>query len=352
MRLLDKLVMGTFLRLFVAGLAATPPMFVLADVTESLDRYIDRGLTTTQVAGAYLYMLPTYIQWSFPIAALIAAVFTVHNMTAHREVVAAKAGGISFHRLVVPILGCGAVLMVVALGLSELSPRGWRRANQILRNQTVQVWRTDFVYQTEGGLAISARRLTADERRMSGIVVQRRDENGYLHVEAEDAVWRDGEGWLFVSGHVRYVQGPDSMRSYDFQRLRLAGLDERPEDLLESPREDEEMTYAEIKQLASIIQRSGGEPHKLLVKQEQKLAIPIATLIIVLFGMPLATSSKRGGTAYGIGVSLGSTLLYLLLLKIAAGFGASGAIPPFWAAWLPNLLFLAVGLVLMTRVRT
>jgi lipopolysaccharide export system permease protein len=352
MRLLDKLVLWTFFRLFVAGLAATPPLFVLADVTENLDRYIDRGLTTTQVAVAYLYMLPTYIQWSFPIAALIAAVFTVHNMTMHREVVAAKAGGISFHRLVLPVLGGGVVLMVVALGLSELSPRGWRQANQILKNQPFQVWRTDFVYQTEGGLAISARRLTADEKRMSGIIVQRRDQDRYLHVDAEDAAWRDGEGWVFVSGHVRYVEGPDSMRLYDFQRLRMAGLDERPEDLLESPREDEEMTYAEIKQLASIIQRSGGEPHKLLVKQEQKLAIPIATLIIILFGIPLATNSKRGGTAYGIGVSLGSTLLYMLMFKISAGFGASGAFPPFWAAWLPNLVFLAVGLVLMTRVRT
>jgi lipopolysaccharide export system permease protein len=182
--------------------------------------------------------------------------------------------------------------------------------------------------------------------------MQRRNADGYLHVEADDAAYRDGEGWLFVSGHVRYVDGPDTVRSYDFQRLRLAGLQEKPEDLLEEPREHEEMTYAEIKQLSSIIQRSGGEPHKLLVKQEQKLAIPIATLIIILFGAPLATSSKRGGTAYGIGVSLGSTLLYLLLLRIAAGFGASGAIPPFWAAWLPNLLFLAVGIVLMARVRT
>ena len=95
-----------------------------------------------------------------------------------------------------------------------------------------------------------------------------------------------------------------------------------------SPVEDEEMTYAEMSRLADIIQRSGGQPDKLLVKKEQRVAIPIATLIIILFGTPLATSSKRGGSAYGIGVSLGSTLLYLLLLKVAGGFGASGALPP------------------------
>ena len=352
MRLLDRLVLWTFLRLFLVALLATPPLFVLADITENLDRYLDRGLTSAQVALAYLWMMPLYVQWSFPIAALIAAVFTVHSMTMHREVVAAKAGGISFHRLTLPVLGGGAVLTLVALGLSEAAPRAWRRANDILQNEPQRIGRTDFVYQTEDGLAISARRLTVDERRMQGIVLVRRDQTGVLHVDAQDAGWREGEGWTFYSGHVRMVEGPDTIRSYRFQRLRLAGLEESPDDLLEEPREDEEMTYEEISRLADIIQRSGGQPHKLLVKKEQKLAIPIATLIIILFGTPLATSSKRGGTAYGVGVSLGSTLLYLLLLKVSAGFGASGSIGPSWAAWLPNLLFLAVGLVLLARVRT
>ena len=354
MRLLDRLVLGTFLRLFTISLLATPPLFVLGDVTENLDRYLDRGLTSAQVALAYLWMMPLYVQWSFPIAGLIAAVFTVHNMTLHREVVAAKAGGISFHRLLLPVLLASTGLTGAALGLSELAPRAWRTANDILQNDPVQSWRTDFVYQTEDGLAISARRLAVNERRMSGVVLVRRDASGTptLHVDAANAGWRDGQGWTFYSGYIRQVTAPDRMRSYTFERLRLAGLDERPVDLLEEPREDEEMTYAQMGRLAAIIQRSGGQPDKLLVKMEQRVAIPIATLIIILFGAPLATSSKRGGSAYGIGVSLGSTLLYLLLLKVAGGFGASGAIPAFWAAWLPNLLFLAVGVTLLARVRT
>ncbi len=354
MRILDRLVFGTFVRLFLVSLLATPPLFILGDVTENLDRYLDRGLDSTQVALAYVWMLPLYVQWSFPIAALIAAVFTVHNMTLHHEVVAAKAGGISFHRLIRPVLAGGALLMVVALGLSEAAPHAWRHANDILQNEPARVWRTDFVYQTESGLAISARRLTVDERRMRGVVLVRRDESGLptLHVEAADAGWRDGEGWTFFTGHLRFVEGRDTVRSYEFGKLRLAGLDERPVDLLEEPREHEEMTYAELDRLAAIIQRSGGQPHKLLVKKEQKLSIPVATLIIILFGIPLATSSRRGGTAYGIGISLGSTLLYLVLLKVAGGFGASGALPPLWAAWLPNLLFLTVGMALLVRVRT
>lgn len=352
MRILDRFVAGTFIRLFLVSILATPPLFILGSITEDLDRYLDRGLTGAQVAQAYLWQLPLYIQWSFPIAGLIAAVFTVHGMTTHREVVAAKAGGVSFHRLVLPILVGAGLLTIVALGLSEAAPRAWRRSNEILQNEPRRTWRTDFVYQTEGGLALSARRLTLDDNRMTGVVILKHTPEGVMHLDAEEAYWREDRGWTFANGRVRLVEGPNSVRSYGFASLHMDGLEERPRELLEEPREEEEMTYAELGRLARIIQRSGGEPNKLLVKKEQKLSIPVATLIIILFGLPLATNSKRGGTAYGVGVSLGSTLLYLLLLKVAAGFGAGGALPPLWAAWLPNVLFLTVGVVLLTRVRT
>lgn len=354
MRILDRMVLASFFRLFVLSILATPPLFILGDVTENLDRYLDRGLTLTEVVIAYLWMLPLYVQWSFPVAALIAAVFTVHNMTQHREVVAAKAGGVSFHRLIRPILLGGAGLMVVALTLSEVVPRTFRRANEILQNEPVRTWRSDFVYQNEQGLALAVNRLTLEDQRMTGVIAVQRGPGGepLLHVEAETAHYQPDQGWTFFNGTLRQVEGPDSVRTYGFGRLRIAGLVETPPELLEAPREVEEMTYGELGRLAEIIQRSGGQPRKLMVNREQKISIPVATLIIILFGMPLATNSKRGGTAYGIGVSLGTTMLYLLAFKVGAGFGAGGAIPPFVAAWLPNFVFLAVGLVLMKRVRT
>jgi lipopolysaccharide export system permease protein len=354
MRILDRMVLASFFRLFLVSILATPPLFILGDVTENLDRYVDRGLTLTQVTTAYFWMLPLYLQWSFPVAALIAAVFTVHNMTQHREVVAAKAGGISFHRLVRPVLVGGAVLMVLALGLSEVVPRTFRIANDILQNEPQRSWRSDFLYQNEGRLALHVSRLTLDDGRMTGVIAVQRGADGepLVHVEAETARHEPSQGWTFYSGTLRQLEGPDSVRTFTFQRLRIAELTETPPELLEAPREVEEMTYSELGRLAAIIERSGGQPRKLMVNREQKISIPVATLIIILIGMPLATSSKRGGTAYGIGISLGTTLVYILSIKVAAAFGAGGTISPMSAAWLPNIVFLAMGLVLMKKVRT
>ncbi|MBW3534004.1 MAG: LptF/LptG family permease [Gemmatimonadetes bacterium] len=355
MRILDRFVGSTFLKLFVISLLATPPLFMLGEVTEELDVYVDRGLTTLDVLHGFMYQMPLWLTWSFPIAGLIAAVFTVHAMTAHHEVVAAKAGGISFHRLIAPILVLAALLTVVALALTEIAPRSTRVASQILQNQERgRDWRADFVYQTEEGLSLSARRLTVADGRLTGVVLERRptDTLPAIHVQAESATWDDPVGWTLHTGYMRLLPEDAPERAFNFRHLRMEGIEERPEELLREPREEEEMTYAEIDRLARIIQRTGGQPHELLVKKEQKLAIPVATFIIVLFGAPMATSSKRGGAAYGIGVALGATIAYMALMRVASGLGASGAIPPLAAAWLPNSLFLAAGLVLMVRVRT
>ncbi len=74
--------------------------------------------------------------------------------------------------------------------------------------------------------------------------------------------------------------------------------------------------------------------------------------MVLLFGAPLATSNKRGGTAYGIGLSLGTVIVYILMLKISGAVGEAGAMPPLAAAWLPNVVFFGAALVLLARVRT
>ena len=145
----------------------------MGDLVEQVDRYFDRGLTVGEVATAYVYMLPEFISWSFPIAALIAAVFTVHSMTQHREVLAAKAGGISFHRLMAPLLVVGLVLTGAGLILSEVVPVAKRRSGQILRSEEVgRQWRADFVFKTDDDRTLTVRRLNIFPPSMTQVVLE------------------------------------------------------------------------------------------------------------------------------------------------------------------------------------
>lgn len=355
MKILDRLVAFTFLRLFLISILATPPLFILGDLTERLDDYLDADLGLGQLALGYFYNLPEYLHWSFPIAGLIAAVFTVHGMTTHREVVAAKAGGVSFHRLILPILLLGVVLTGGALAATDLVPLSKRKATDILEQRDPsREWRSDFVYRTEDGLAMAVQRLELLPPVMNGVGIHGRargQDSVAMHLEAADAAWEDG-GWVFRNGTLRRIWPDGTEAASRFERMRLPALDERPEELMDEVRDEEEMTYAELERQARIVERAGGSADRLLTKKEQKLAIPVATLVIILFGAPLATSNRRGGAAYGVGISLATTILYMLLLRVSQGFGSAGAIPPLYAAWFPNAVFFVGGVVMLARVRT
>jgi lipopolysaccharide export system permease protein len=354
-RSLDRLVTWTFVKLFVVVSLAVPPLFVLGDVTENLDKYLDRGLTRGQVALSYLYLLPEYLQWAFPIAALVATVFTVHGMTRHREIVAAKAGGISFHRVIAPLIVLGVLLTGAALGLSAVVPRGIRTASEIQRAEAPnRSWRSDFVYRSQGGLSWQVERLTASDGRLTGLVLEEAATPAHagLHVDAESATWDEEHGWVLYRGYMRTLRSDSTESAMEFESAKVPSMTERPEELLEVPHEPEEMTYSEITKLAAIIERTGGNATEWLVRRGQLLSVPVATLIIILFGAPLATSYKRGGTAFGIGLSMVTVIVFTMMLKFFGALGDAGAISPWSAAWVPNLAFGAAALFLLVRVRT
>ena len=353
-RILDRMVAGAFLRLFIRFVIGAPLLFILGDVTEKLDDHLDRGVTLAEMALGYLFMYPQYMILSFPIAGLVAAVFTIHSMTTHSEIVAAKGGGVSFHRLAFPLVVMGTVLTGVALAMTDVVPRTNKRSAELFKEREVRrEWRQNFVYQTEADETLSAQRLLVASGSMERVLLEVPEPDGSLrHVWAEQGYYTDHSGWTFHQGYLRKIGADGEETSYSFDRYRPVHLRVAPEELLEEPPGEEEMTYEELGRQADAIYRSGGDPNELLVKREQKLSIPAATLIIILFGAPLATTAKRGGAAFGIGASLGSTILYMVLLRVCGAIGASGGLPPFWAAWLPNFLFLGAAVVLMARVRT
>ena len=356
MKTLDRYVTREFLRLFILFAISAPILFILGDVTDNIDTFMDRQLSMRHIALGYVYQLPEFIFYSFPIAALIATIFTVSNMTRHSEMAAAKAGGVSFYRVLLPLPLLGIVLTGVALFISELTPiAGARRAELHGEKQGRQQARTEFVYRAQGGAVYAIRLLDTERNRIDGLTVHRQgDEEAVptVSITADEAMYDPASGWVLMNGYLRFLRGKGKESTMRFDQLRPTHFVETPEQLLAVPKEPEEMRYAELGNFIDIMERSGAKPLKLMVEHAQKIAIPVATLIIILFAAPLANTTSRGGPAYGIGISLGITILYLMLFRLAAAAGATGTLPTTLAAWLPNFLFLGAAGLLLTRVRT
>jgi lipopolysaccharide export system permease protein len=356
MRLLDRYIFRQFTTTFLMLVLGLPLLFIITDVTDRLDRYLARGIPMGQVAISYIYSLPQFVFWSMPIAALIATVFTIGNMTRHQEIAAAKAGGVSFHRMLRPIIVLATLLSVAAVGLGELIPVTNRMRGEALgeRAPLSSTMRTNFVYQTADGQVLASRRLDVHMREMVNVVLERevRGDRLAMHAIAPLARFEEGQGWTMQEGKLRLLDGNGAELAFSFASMELPLLRETPSDLLADPKNPDEMRFAEMGRYIDAMERSGGNGRELRVERSTRLALPLAILVIVLFGAPLSTSSKRGGAAYGIGISLAVTMVYLMLFKVGTAVGTSGALNPVLATWMPNLLFFTAGMIMLGKVRS
>lgn len=357
LRPLDRYVLHEFWRVLVATALGFPLLVIIIDLSEKLDSYLARELPPADIALAYLFGIADTMFLILPAAVLFATVFTIGNFTRHSEITAAKASGISFHRFIAPI-ALGAVgVTLFGLLLAEIVPPLNARRLELLQEKAFRNTdqRTNFAYASETGRVYRISQASVTGGTVEGIEIERRgtgpDYPTYV-IAAGKGEWAEERGWTLREGVVHLLPDSLSNLTYHFDSLRDAGFREPPASLMANPKAPAEMGYRDLGRFIEAMERSGTNVNKLRVERMLKIAIPFTSVIIMLIGAPLATSTQRGGTAYGIGISLAITVVFLMLIQLTQAIGAGGLVQPELAAWLPGILFGILGMTLLYRVRT
>ena len=358
LRHLDRYVLRSWVRIFVLTALGFPVVSILINLTDTLNRLLDRGLTMKQIAISYVYSIPENAFLVMPAAVLFATVFTVGAMGRHSELTAAKAGGQSFHRLMRPIFLAAGLASVLAFVVGELAPGATARQMEIQKAKQTRPTRArfNFVYRGDAGWVYTIRSLDVTTRQLKQLMLERQGTGlSYpgLVLTADSASYDDSRKiWRLRRGTSRIIASPARQATFNFRSMRLRALNQSPADLLAEPKAPDEMRYAELGRYIDALKRSGNDANKLVVEQALKLALPATCIIIALFGAPLAVTTPRAGAAVGVAISLGTTVIFLLFIQITKAIGAGGVINPVLAAWFPNVVFLLAALVLLAKVRT
>lgn len=356
--LLDRYLAREWATIFVITVLGFPLVAIILDLTDQLDEYLSRGSEPAAIALSYLFSLPEKVFLIIPAAVLFATVFSIGVMGRHSELTAVKASGRSFHRLIVPVLAGSAVAAVMGLVLGELAPLLKRRQLELLGERETQARSTryNFVYRADQGWVYAIRSLDLADRAIRDPVLERAGsgpEYPTLIVQTASGVYSDtSNAWSLRDGRFRMITGPGREFAFAFDSMRLASLVEPPAALLAEPKDPEEMRYGELARYIGWIERSGGDVRKLKVDLALKIAIPFTCIIIALFGAPLAITAPRSSGAFGVGVSLATTVVFLTLVQLSRAIGAGGVLPSTLAAWMPNLVFGVAGLWLLRKAPT
>lgn len=356
---LDRYVLAEWTKIFLGTALGFPLIITVFDLTDNLDKYLNRRLTVPDIALSYVYWLPESMLLVLPAAVLFATVFSIGGFTRHSEITAAKASGISFHRFTLPIVVGAIAAAGIALALSEFVPNANKRRGELLQETrfTTGNERYNFAFAAERGRVYRASVLNVSRGYIEGIEVERKGrENDSTYpttiLSADHALYQPISGWTIRDGALHVIPKEGQDVAFRFDSLRDRHMRESPRDLMASPKAPADMGYEDLGRFIEAMERSGSDVNTLRVERALKIAVPFTCIIIALFGMPLATSNQRGGAAYGVGLALGTTVVFLIMIQLTKAVGGKGVMSPEVAAWVPNMFFGVLGLIMLARVRT
>jgi lipopolysaccharide export system permease protein len=357
-RPLDRYVFMEFTKIFFGAALGFPVLVCIIDLTDHLGAYLNQHLPMRDIALSYLFWIPESMFLVLPAAVLFATVFSISGLTRHAEITAAKASGISFYRLIIPIFAGAFLAFGLDLGLGKIVPVTNSRRARLLQTDKAQLGtnRYNFAIAGEYGRVYKAYELRTDSGLIRSLQIERKGSGPtyptYLLV-ADTARYDNRSGtWMLRHGHMDIVIDTTHSEMITFERGRDRHFTERPVEMMAKPRDPHDQSYEELSRAIIATERSGGDANLSRVERALKIAIPATCVIIALFGAPLATSTQRGGSAYGIAVSLATTMIFLLMIQLTRAIGGKGVISPDMAAWIPGGIFAFMGLILLARVRT
>ena len=159
---LDRYVLRQWMSTFLLAALGIPVVATMIHLSERFGPLSKRGVPVNDILLGELLYLPGQVTLLFPAAVLFATVFTLNGMGRHNELTAVKAGGVSFYRLIAPMLFMAALAVPTNFALQELSAPSIARQRELhleRRSGADASARTQFAFQTETGWTYAIREL-------------------------------------------------------------------------------------------------------------------------------------------------------------------------------------------------
>ena len=334
-----------------AGLTFTAfiAIYVVADFFDRFDTYLKHDVPVATIARAFLYKLPLIVTQVTPMAVLAGGLVGLGLLARQQEFVALRSCGVSVFQMALPLVAAGALISVGMLAWSEqVVPRAARKWHDVdnleIRKRgsgSVFTGREIWYHGRAGFYDIG--RVQPRRHLLQAITIYQLgdDFRPVRIITAPSARWT-GVGWELESPRTREF-GPNGPEDRDGLPDGFA-LPETLEDFQVGYVEPEEYSYRQLRQQIDLLRVKGVDASESWVDLHLKLALPAASLVMVLLAVPLAARGTRAtslpaAVALGFGVGFG----YYILLGFARALGQSHTLPPLLAAWTPNLVFAGVG---------
>jgi lipopolysaccharide export system permease protein len=366
-KLIDKYIIRHFIQNFLFGLFCFVIIFILIDLFENIDRFIDRQLNILQVAEFYLYLTPDILKLITPVGMLLASLFTISRFINYSEFTAMRSAGISIYRYLLPIMTFGIIITSFSIYFNGwLVPKSNRlkfnfERTVLGRHPVANVIPNIYIQDKANRIiVISSYDKIAQKCNNVSIQIFKKDSLNVLsnRFDIKEMDWDSSKkDWKLKDVYKRSFPDKEHEVMQYIPQIYIANVDEikkitvDPDLIIKKDFKPEELPLTEFKEYIENLEASGQDASKEKVDYYSIISFPFASLVTIIFGVSVSSNRRKGGAALQFGISIIVSFIYLGFVKISQVFGYNGDLNPIITAWLANILFLSVSLFYFFRTQ-
>lgn len=334
----------------------------------------EKKLSVVEALSYCLASLPGNLVFLLPILLLLSLLYALTQHARYNEITALRATGVGLWRVCVPYFAVGLVATAAYFALNEYAvPVCDRRAEQILNRHV----KPESDPKGKSKLAERSFRNNRANRfwmfhgdydsvnnsMLNPSVTWTLPDGSWRAVKADQAVLTNGV-WTFfnVQLYKQVGQHGDLVPAGTTNILALPEFDETPEQIRLLLKFTDTKTLhgsssanIPLAELWEFLRNNPGlraeDAHALQTKFFGRLAGPWECFVVVLVAIPFGAQTGRRNLFVGVAGSIFIGFTYLILQRVSLALGMNGQLPGWLAAWLPNIIFAIVGIVLTLRIR-
>lgn len=355
MKKLDIYIIKKFLGTFFFAIAMIIIIVVIFDISEKIDDFIERAAPLKEIIfNYYLNFIPYFINLFSPLFTFIAVVFFTSRMAYRTEITAMLTSGINFKRFLMPYLFSAIVLALLSFVLANfiIPPANAKRLafeKVYVRSRSTET-QQDFHVQIEPGTFAFIKSFHHTTQTGYFFTLEKIENIGLTWKLTADYINYDTitNKWQINNYFIREIDGFNEKIRRGYRLDTLLKL--TPEDFSAKVKNVDMMGYMELRQFIDKERLKGNENVEFYeVEKHKRIAFPFATIVLTLIGVSLSSRKVRGGIGVHLGTGLTISFAFILFMQISSTFATNGNLPAYIAVWIPNFVFIVLGLYLLYK---
>ena len=354
LRITDRYLIIEQLKPFLAGVAAFMIIMISNTLYIFMELIVKSGVDVVTVLKMVAYSLPAIVVVTLPVAYMFATLLALGRLGRDSEIIALRACGVSLSRIIAPVIGMSLVISGIGFWMQEkVVPYSNRQTVEVLKNMMRKnpekaIKAGQFLNSDKRDFYI--REVDRDKGIIKDLFVLDRSKPNLPQTIIAERAEREKSRWVMFNGILRKLDDKGFIdHEIRFERLQIE-MELKQEMVFSNELDVRQLASGDAAKLIEDKKEQGLNVNAELLDYYTKFSLPLATFFTILLAAPIGIMFSKFGNYFGVAISIALVFVWYVTYSIFTSLGKAGTVTPMLAAWVQNIAFGGVGMLLLMQL--